>query len=63
MTLDVALLERSFDLVAPRGQELVDRFFEWLFVTAPATMPSPANEEVCTRPRLAHCGLTGRGAA
>lgn len=39
MTLDVAALERSFDLIAPRGQELVDRFYRRLFETAPATRP------------------------
>ena len=37
MPLDVELLERSFDLIAPRGQELVDRFYRRLFETAPST--------------------------
>ena len=39
MPLDVELLERSFDLIAPRGQELVDRFYRRLFETAPSTKP------------------------
>jgi hemoglobin-like flavoprotein len=39
MALDIATLERSFDLIAPRGQELVDRFYHRLFETAPATKP------------------------
>jgi methyl-accepting chemotaxis protein len=37
MALDVAILQRSFDLVAPRGQELVDRFYQRLFEVAPST--------------------------
>jgi hemoglobin-like flavoprotein len=37
MTLDVAVLETSFDLIAPRGDELVDRFYSRLFEKAPAT--------------------------
>jgi methyl-accepting chemotaxis protein len=37
MSLDVGALERSFDLIAPRGQELVDRFYARLFETAPST--------------------------
>jgi methyl-accepting chemotaxis protein len=37
MTLDVSLLETSFDLLAPRGGELVDRFYARLFETAPST--------------------------
>ena len=39
MALDVELLEHSFDLIAPRGQELVDRFYQRLFETAPSTKP------------------------
>ena len=39
MSLDVGLLEASFDLVAPRGEELVDQFYAHLFETAPATRP------------------------
>jgi hemoglobin-like flavoprotein len=37
MTLDVDMLEASFDLIAPRGRELVDRFYVRLFETAPTT--------------------------
>jgi hemoglobin-like flavoprotein len=37
MPLDIALLETSFDLVAPRADELVDRFYAQLFETAPST--------------------------
>ena len=37
MNLDA--LETSFDLVAPRGDELVDVFYARLFATAPAVEP------------------------
>jgi methyl-accepting chemotaxis protein len=37
MTLQVELLETSFDLLAPRGDELVARFYSRLFETAPST--------------------------
>jgi methyl-accepting chemotaxis protein len=37
MPLDVETLEKSFDLIAPRGQEFVDRFYRRLFETAPDT--------------------------
>jgi nitric oxide dioxygenase len=39
MALDVETLEESFDLVAPRGEELIARFYEQLFETAPAVKP------------------------
>ena len=39
MPLDVEVLEKSFDLIAPRGEELVDRFYRRLFETAPSTKP------------------------
>jgi len=39
MTLDLEALETSFDLIAPRGDELVDVFYERLFTTAPAVAP------------------------
>ena len=39
MTLDLHALETSFDLVAPRGDELVDTFYARLFVAAPAVEP------------------------
>jgi hemoglobin-like flavoprotein len=39
MDLDVHALEASFDLVAPRGEELIDEFYTRLFEAAPAVMP------------------------
>ena len=39
MALDLDALETSFDLVAPRGDELVDTFYARLFATAPAVKP------------------------
>ena len=39
MSLDLEALETSFDLVAPRGEELMDVFYARLFVAAPAVRP------------------------
>jgi len=39
MSLDLHALETSFDLVAPRGDELVDVFYDRLFAAAPAVRP------------------------
>ena len=39
MTLDLENLETSFDLVAPRGDELMDEFYSRLFAAAPAVRP------------------------
>jgi nitric oxide dioxygenase len=39
MTLDLQALEESFDLVAPRGDELMDTFYARLFAAAPAVKP------------------------
>ena len=39
MNLDVEALETSFDLLAPRGDELVDDFYRRLFAAAPAVQP------------------------
>jgi methyl-accepting chemotaxis protein len=39
MALDLDALEASFDLVAPRGDELVDVFYSRLFATAPVVEP------------------------
>ncbi|RIK56473.1 MAG: chemotaxis protein [Nitrospira sp.] len=39
MALNVELLESSFKLVAPRGEELVARFYERLFEKYPAVKP------------------------
>src|SRR5262249_50491926 len=39
MSLDLDALETSFDLVAPRGDELMDEFYTRLFAAAPAVRP------------------------
>ena len=39
MTLELEVLETSFDLVAPRGDELMDVFYARLFAAAPAVKP------------------------
>ena len=39
MHLDLNALETSFDLVASRGDELMDRFYTGLFAAAPAVTP------------------------
>jgi hemoglobin-like flavoprotein len=39
MPLDVDALETSFDLIAPRGDELVDTFYARLFAAAPSVEP------------------------
>jgi hemoglobin-like flavoprotein len=39
MKLDLNTLETSFDLIAPRGEELVDVFYSRLFKAAPAVEP------------------------
>ena len=39
LTLDLDALETSFDLVAPRGDELMDAFYTRLFDAAPAVRP------------------------
>ena len=39
MDLDVHVLETSFDLIAPRGDELMDAFYAALFDAAPAVEP------------------------
>ena len=39
MSLDLEALETSFDLVAPRGDELMDVFYRRLFEAAPAVQP------------------------
>jgi hemoglobin-like flavoprotein len=46
MTLDIASLESSFDLVAERGDELVSHFYERLFVTRPAVRPLFASTDL-----------------
>ena len=39
MSLDLDALETSFDIVAPRGDELMDVFYARLFDAAPAARP------------------------
>ena len=39
MSLDLEALETSFDLVAPRGDELMDEFYARLFAAAPGGSP------------------------
>jgi len=39
MSLDLQALETSFDLVAPRGDELMDDFYTRLFTAAPSVRP------------------------
>jgi nitric oxide dioxygenase len=39
MSLDLEALETSFDLLAPRGEELMDEFYSRLFAAAPAVRP------------------------
>ena len=39
MALDLDALEESFDLVAPRGDDLMHTFYARLFATAPAVEP------------------------
>ena len=39
MSLNLDALETSFDLVAPRGDELMDEFYSRLFAVAPAVKP------------------------
>jgi methyl-accepting chemotaxis protein len=39
MSLDLESLETSFDLLAPRGEELMDEFYARLFAAAPAVRP------------------------
>jgi len=49
--LDITALETSFDLVATRRQELVDRFYRRLFSDAPATRPLFANADMGAQKR------------
>jgi hemoglobin-like flavoprotein len=39
MSLDLEALETSFDLIAPRGDDLMDVFYARLFAAAPAVQP------------------------
>jgi hemoglobin-like flavoprotein len=51
MSLPVALLEESFDLVAPRGEELAERIYSRLFELAPEVQPLFANTDLADRQR------------
>jgi hemoglobin-like flavoprotein len=46
MSLDLEALETSFDLVAPRGDELMDEFYARLFEAAPAVKPLFAHTDL-----------------
>jgi hemoglobin-like flavoprotein len=39
MSLNIETLETSFDLIAPRGDELMDEFYSRLFEAAPGVRP------------------------
>ena len=44
--MDLDALETSFDLVAPRGDDLMDAFYGRLFATAPAVKPLFAGSDM-----------------
>ena len=46
MSLNLKALETSFDLIAPRGDELMDVFYSRLFAAAPAVKPLFANTDL-----------------
>jgi hemoglobin-like flavoprotein len=46
MTLNLQALETSFDLIAPRGDELMDEFYKGLFEAAPSVLPLFANTDL-----------------
>ena len=46
MSLDLEALETSFDLIAPRGDELMDEFYSGLFAAAPAVEPLFAGTDI-----------------
>jgi hemoglobin-like flavoprotein len=46
MHLDLEALETTFDLVAPRGEELMDVFYARLFAAAPAVRPLFADTDL-----------------
>ncbi len=46
MNLDLESLETSFDLIAPRGDELMDVFYARLFAAAPAVEPLFASTDL-----------------
>jgi hemoglobin-like flavoprotein len=46
MPLDIDALETSFDLIAPRGDELVDLYYARLFEVAPCLEPLFADTDI-----------------
>src|SRR6266540_5076113 len=46
MAIDVEILEESFDLVAPQGDELMKKFYDRLFEIAPPVQPLFANVDM-----------------
>jgi nitric oxide dioxygenase len=46
MDLDLHALTTSFDLIAPRGEELMDEFYARLFEAAPAVRPLFASTDL-----------------
>jgi len=46
MNMDLEALETSFDLIAPRGDELMDEFYTRLFEAAPAVIPLFAHTDM-----------------
>lgn len=56
--LNTGLLQRSFELLAPKGVELVERFYEELFQRHPAVRPLFANTDVHEQRRKLLSALT-----
>ena len=52
MSLDVTSLETSFDLVAPRGDELMDVVYARLFAAAPAVRPLFAGTDLARQKQM-----------
>jgi hemoglobin-like flavoprotein len=50
--MDVDALETSFDLVAPRGDELVDTFYTRLFAAAPSVEPLFARTDLAEQKKM-----------
>jgi hemoglobin-like flavoprotein len=50
--MDLHALETSFDLVAPRGDELVELFYTRLFETAPAVLPLFAHTDMARQRQM-----------
>jgi hemoglobin-like flavoprotein len=50
--MDIEALETSFDLVAPRGDELMERFYARLFDAAPAVQPLFAGADMARQRQM-----------